>query len=175
MKLLIIGHARHGKDTVAEILERECGLRFTSSSYHVAGRLFEVRQEWGLPDYSTVDECYADRSNWRDVWHQFITDYNTPDASRMCREILEKSDVYVGMRARREVDSVRSLFDLIVWVDAGDRLPPEPYTSNNLDAEDADIVIPNHGTLEELRRRVRRFARVARLAKRGYAFRGVSS
>ena len=36
MNILIIGHARHGKDTVAEFLEEIFGLTFMSSSQAAA-------------------------------------------------------------------------------------------------------------------------------------------
>ena len=41
------------------------------------------------------------------------------------------------------------LFDLIIWVDASERLPKEPSTSFNIDKSCADIIVENNGTLEE--------------------------
>ena len=47
----------------------------------------------------------------------------------------------------------QGLFDLIVWVDASDRLPLEPATSFNIDKSCADIIINNNGTLDEFKSR----------------------
>ena len=54
----------------------------------------------------------------------------------------------------------QGLFDLIVWVDASDRLPLEPATSFNIDKSCADIIINNNGTLDEFKSRTSRFGRI---------------
>ena len=85
-KLLILGHARHGKDTVAEILRDERGYSFESSSMYAAKRLimpfFEAQ---GVP-YANLEDCYADRVNHRALWFDLITEFNTPYKSRLAKE-----------------------------------------------------------------------------------------
>ena len=46
------------------------------------------------------------------------------------------------------------IFDLIVWVDRSEHLPPEPITSMDLVEADADVTIDNNGTLDDLARNV---------------------
>ena len=66
------------------------------------------------------------------------------------------------MRDRGEIEEClkQEVFDLVIWVDASDRLPLEPITSFNIDKSCADIIIENNGTLEELTDKVMRFGGV---------------
>ena len=148
MKILILGHGRHGKDTVAEILRDMIGLTFQSSSWAACEiAVFPwLSQIYG---YETVQECYDDRAAHRMQWKSLITDYNTPDKSRLCRQILEKHDCYVGMRCPLEYAASRPLFDVVLWVDAFDRHPADP--SMQILYNDEMTLVPNNGTVDELR------------------------
>jgi dephospho-CoA kinase len=156
-KLLLIGNARHGKDTLAEMLSEKFGLKFTSSS-QAASDIFiyeALKDKYG---YNTPEECFEDRVNHRAEWYELICDYNSQDRARLAKGILEQSDCYVGMRDRDEIEECikQKLFDLIIWVDASDRLPPEGKDSFNIDKSCADIIIENNGTLEEFERKIER-------------------
>lgn len=116
MKILILGHAQHGKDTLAEILHNLYRLRFESSSMAALGiAVLPALKAAGLK-YLTLDDAYQDRHAHRLLWKQAITDYNTPDKARLCREILEANDMYVGMRCHEEFEATKDLFDIIFWV-----------------------------------------------------------
>lgn len=161
VKLLILGHARHGKDTFAEILNEQFGLKFKSSSV-AASEIFlydALKDKYG---YSTPEECFEDRVNHRQEWHEMIVEFNKDDRARLAKEILKDADCYVGMRSGLEIEECvkQGLFDLIVWVDASDRLPLEPSTSFNIDESYADIIVPNNGTYEEFEARVHRIGEV---------------
>lgn len=147
MKILIIGDGRHGKDTVAELIAENTGLTFRSSSHFANERaVFPVLQ--GRYGYDSPEQCYEDRVNHRQEWKDLIAEYCQP-ADRLAREMLEEADIYVGLRHRREFESARSLFDVIIWVDASERLPGEP--TNDLSADDADILVGNDGSLSDLK------------------------
>lgn len=147
MRILILGHGRHGKDTVAEMLNNRAGLTFQSSSWAAAEKaVFPVLGP--MYGYQSVLECFEDRANRRAEWKQLITEYNTPDKGRLCREILATSDCYVGMRCPLELAAVRHLFGLILWVDASKRLPPDP--SMGIERDDNMLVIDNNGDLQDL-------------------------
>lgn len=155
LKILIIGHARHGKDSFAEILEENYDFTFKSSSV-AASEIFiydALKEKYG---YKSPIECFEDRVNHRGEWHDLICEYNTPNKSRLAKEILEYNDCYVGMRSGEEIEECvrRRLFDLIIWVDASERLPLEPSDSFNIDKSYADIIVDNNGTLEQFKRRV---------------------
>jgi hypothetical protein len=154
-KLLIIGHARHGKDSMAEILQENFGLKFKSSSEAAAEIfIYDVLKE--KYNYKTPQECFKDRVNHRAEWHQLICEYNINDKARLAKGILEHADCYVGMRDYREIKECinQNLFDLIIWVDGSERLPLEDVSSFNIDKEDADIIIDNNGTYDEFENRV---------------------
>jgi hypothetical protein len=45
----------------------------------------------------------------------------------------------------------QKLFDIIIWVDASERLPLEDASSFNIDKTCADIIIENNGTFEQFK------------------------
>jgi hypothetical protein len=65
------------------------------------------------------------------------------------------------MRDRDEIRECidNGIFDLIIWVDASERLPEEDASSFNIDKSCADIIINNNGTYEEFVERVVRFGK----------------
>ena len=158
IKLCIIGSMRMGKDSMAEILRDEFGMTFESSSQSAADIfLYDLlKEKYG---YETSEECFEDRHNHRQEWYEAICEYNKDDKARLAKGIMERTNCYVGMRDRDEIKECikQELFDLIVWVDASDRLPEEPATSFNIDKGCADIIIENNGTYEEFYEKVLRF------------------
>lgn len=152
MKILVIGHARHGKDTVAEILVEQFGLTFASSSYFAAREVVRPALAAAGVHYESLDDCYDDRGNHRAFWYDQISAYNAENKSRLCEAILSAHDMYVGMRSNDEYQASKHLFDLILWVDASGRgVPPEPETSMTIKFNPAEMVlVDNSGTLEDL-------------------------
>jgi hypothetical protein len=160
-KFLVIGHARHGKDTFAEILEAEFGLKFESSSQSAANIFIydELKDKYG---YTTPEECFEDRVNHRAEWKTMICDYNSPDKAKLAKAILERSDCYVGMRDYEEIAEClrQDLFEIIIWVDASERLPLEDPSSFNIDKSVTHVIVDNNGTLEQFRERVIRMGKL---------------
>ena len=151
MKILILGHGRHGKDTVAEILRDGAGISFCSSSEAACEiAVFPYLAE--IYGYETPAECFADRVNHREEWRYLITEYNTPDKSKLCREILETSDCYVGMRCPVEFALTRHLFGLVIWVDASKRVGPDP--SMGIERDSNMLVVGNNNSRETLQFRL---------------------
>lgn len=160
-KLLIIGNMRHGKDSLAELLNEQIGLRYQSSS-QAAAEIFiydELKDKYG---YKTPEECFEDRMNRRPEWYQMICEYNKEDRAKLAKGILERADCYVGMRDRDEIKECirQGLFDLIIWVDASKRLPLESADSFNIDQSCADIILENNGTFEEFKEKVARLGKI---------------
>ena len=150
LTILIIGNGGHGKDEAAKIIQDEFGLTFMSSSWAAAEQVvFPKLRDF----YSSVEACYEDRRNHRQVWYDLITEYNKDDRTKLARAILETSNIYVGMRNRDELLACKEagVFDYILWIDAENRLPPENDTSITVTADDAFIIIDNNGDLDNLR------------------------
>lgn len=151
-KLLVIGHGRHGKDTVCEILRDRYDYSFESSS-RFCSKLFifnDLKDKYG---YSDEEECYEDRHNHRAEWYNAICDYNIPDPARLGREIFQAHDIYCGLRNKKEFHAMKNtgVFDYAIWVDRSDFLPPESKDSMSLEQWMADFTIDNNGSLEDLK------------------------
>jgi len=155
-KLLIIGHMRHGKDTVAEMIEEHTGMSFKSSS-EMAAEIFiynELKDKYG---YTSFLECFEDRMQHRKEWHDLIKYYNNPDKAKLAKEILKHNDMYVGMRSQAEIDKCieDDVFDMIIGVFDPCK-PLEPKDSFDIDLfTSSDILIPT-GDLETVRRKVKK-------------------
>lgn len=150
-KLLVIGHGRHGKDTVCDILANRYGYSFESSS-QFCSKLFifdMLKDQYG---YKNEEECYADRHNHRAEWYNAICEYNIPDPAKLGREIFKEHDIYCGLRNKKEFHAMKNtgVFDYAIWVDRSDFLPPESKDSMSLEQWMADFTVDNNGTLEDL-------------------------
>jgi hypothetical protein len=160
-KVCIVGSARWGKDSMAEILRDNFGLKFISSSQAAADIFIydELKVKYG---YKTPEECFEDRVNHRAEWYELICEYNKNDKARLAKGILEKANCYVGMRDSSEIKECikQGLFDLIIWVDASERLPPESADSFNITKLDADVIVENNGTYDEFLEKVMRLGKI---------------
>ncbi len=149
IKILILGHGRHGKDTVAEILEGMLSFKFVSSSYAclqvIKPLLLAANAQYGYDDW-TDDHIYQDRINHRELWKEAISLVNTPDKSHLTKLVLEQADMYVGMRCNQEFLASKDLFDLVLWVDAFERIPDaDPSMDIEYDASYMERIDNNDG------------------------------
>lgn len=173
MRLMIIGHGRHGKDTVGNRIAWRLGLRSQCSSRYAAREaIYKRRYELFSEDYLTgdlikdgpdakeedvVERLYADRASHRETWKAAICDFNKDDKARLARGLYSEADIYVGLRSRDEFLAARPLFDLAIWVDACERLPLEETLE--VTADDCDIIITNNGPEQALWMKVDRLCR----------------
>ena len=151
MKMIVTGHAGHGKDTVCDYIKSMSMLTSISSSWFMCQLLIFDRLK-GKYGYTDPEDCYHDRHNHRSEWFDIIRDYNQPDRTRLGRALLANYDIYNGIRCRDEYLALCDFddIDFTLWVDASKRLPDEPSTSMTMTAELADYVINNNGSLAEL-------------------------
>lgn len=152
MKLLIIGHGRHGKDTVSEYLRDFYNLSFESSS-KFCSKLFIFDELKDIHEYRSEEECYADRHSHRELWYNMICEYNLEDPAKLGREIFKSHDIYCGLRNKREFNAMKNsgVFDYAIWVDRSDHLPQEDKKSMSLEPWMANYTIDNNGSLNDLR------------------------
>jgi hypothetical protein len=153
LKLLVIGHARHGKDTVADMMCQQYGLRAVSSSWFLAERVVQPFLANKGITYASIDQCFADRANRRADWYDAVKAFNNPDLTALGRAIWAENDIYIGLRNRAELHANRNAatFDIAIWVDRSDHLPPEDRSSMTLEPWMADFVLDNNRGIEDLR------------------------
>lgn len=153
-KILILGYARHGKDTFANYLSSLIDVKLMSSSKFANESIIYPWFKERFPGYYTdADACFADRGNWRPQWHKLIADYNTPDRTRLARKILQLNDGYIGMRCIHEVKACleAKLFQRVYWVDASRREPKEDSRSNSVHYDSSCMIkVDNNGTEDDL-------------------------
>ena len=143
MKLLIIGHARHGKTTSANFLSNRFNLKFSDSS-RAAAEIFlydKLKDKYGYKDF---EECYEDRVNHREEWFDEICRFNEKDPARLAKEIMKTADIYCGMRSGREILKCveDKIFDHIIFI-YNPNLPHEETNSFDIDFDE----IPEHHTI----------------------------
>ena len=155
-KVGIFGYARHGKDSVAEMLARKLDYQFCSSSLFVCEKAVYpfLAPKYG---YRTFTDCFEDRVNHRAEWKELITFYNKEDKARLAKELLVENDIYVGMRCKDELQACieQGIFDIIIWV-TNPRKPVESVASCTIRYEDFewDVIIPNQFSLRYLQDQV---------------------
>ena len=151
LKILIIGHARHGKDTLAEYLSQQYKLKIFGSKQIAAEIMFPIFKT--KYNYKTIQDCFLDRVNHRIEWFNEIEKFNKLNAASLISKCVDVADVYVGLRSLREFKAGKSKFNLILWVDASKRLPLEP--TMQLTPDMADVIIDNNSTLDNFLKNIK--------------------
>ena len=148
MKILILGHANHGKDTVAKYLAQEFNLVNSSATDYLATHF--VFPVWGYKHYANVHSMLEDKDNHRLKWASIVNQINRKDKLFLCKQVMFTSDIYSGMRNQKEyIQAVKeNIFDYILFVSAGDRLPTENsmnivYDSRYMHIVDNSLGLPN--------------------------------
>lgn len=162
-RLFVCGPARHGKDSVCEMLQLSTGFTFASSSMFALNLFLRqgLKDKYGI-EYDSPEECFADRGNKRNEWYSLICDYNKDDPTRMACRIFSEHQIYCGIRDRIEFLAGRDLADLSIWVDAGTRVSDtseSAFSHNLVRKEDCDVTLDNSGTLDDLRYKVERLCK----------------
>jgi hypothetical protein len=137
------------------------GLTFRSSS-EAACEIAVFPWLSDIYGYTTPEECFNDRAQHREEWRSLITQYNTPDKGKLCREILQTSDCYVGMRCPLELAATRHLFGLVLWIDASARHPADP--SMGIERDRNMLMINNNGTIGDLQYEAYKLAQLLKVA-----------
>ena len=153
-KLLVVGHGRHGKDTVCEVLE-DYGYTFQSSS-KFCSELFIFNDLKDKYKYKDEEDCFEDRHNHRTEWYDMIHNYCKDDLARLGRNLFAEHDIYCGLRNKREFFAMQNeeIFDYAIWVDRSDHLPPESKDSMSIEQWMCNYTIDNNGDLQRLKKNV---------------------
>lgn len=159
-RILVLGHGGHGKGTFCALLREATGLVSASSSEvaapHILPALNAARRATGRLRYPNWEQAHASRAMHRELWKELIELYNTPDKTALAVELLQRANVYDGMRAASEYQATRHLFDITVWVDAKRRFS-RPDPSLEIEQPREAFYVDNNEGLGKLREEVARF------------------
>jgi len=148
-KILVLGHARHGKDTVAEMICRMLNLTYRGSSELLAEEVvFPLMKD----RYETWQACFADRVNHREEWFNIVGNYCKLNKAAIADLVYERNDIYCGVRAIGELEAIIAKYDpIVIWVDASPRVIEEPVESMQIrTARPGWHILRNVGKVETL-------------------------
>lgn len=139
----VCGMGRAGKDESAKWLCKRLGVEYPESLSTIVLPL--VAHMVGRKKV----EVFAERHDHRDFWIAACHAIRGPDYGCLVRWGLGHGDCAVGIRGKEEMATVRRerLAQLLIWID-NPRVPNDHTVEYGPDM--CDLVIPNHGTLEDL-------------------------
>jgi len=154
-RVVFVGLGRAGKDTACDELSRATGWK-NAGTTSVYLTLF-VATRTGTNPVLAYNNRHRNRGTWRRLGDEMRRD----DPARLVRDALAVGPITGGCRARVEIQAVRreSLADLIVWIDAEERLKREGAEIDGtveFGPEEADVIVTNNGTEEEFRAKIQR-------------------
>lgn len=148
----VTGHSEHGKGTVCKYLNELKGITYASSSWVACEEYVYHRMKTIGLGYRSIEQCYNDRRNHKELWYEFINEWTSNNDQILGRLIAENYDIYDGIRHKDEFEALKAmgLYHTTIWVDASERVPPQDTNSMTVTREDADIIIHNNGSLNDL-------------------------
>lgn len=93
------------------------------------------------------DEVLTNKETYRKQLWEYGLARQKKDPAYPVEEAVQEADIVSGVRTRKQLNVVRPLFDLVIWID---RPGVDGGFSDELDADDADEVVKNDGTFEDL-------------------------
>lgn len=140
MKIAVIGHGRSGKDTVAELMAKQTGLRFDGSiSWCVKERVADVLG-------ASSQSSWENRHQHRDEWRRIIDGFRASDPGCVIQDILCHADIVSGIRSRAEFEATKHLFKHVIWIERD--VPIDPTLE--LTRADATSEIDSTGPVDTL-------------------------
>lgn len=113
--ILIVGHGRHGKDTLAEMITKELGHKFRGSSQVAASEvIYPLMRNF----YDSPEDAFEKRHQNRQLWASLIRDFNRDDKSRLAKLVCEGGYGYTGLRELEEVKKCieMGVFTHVIWI-----------------------------------------------------------
>lgn len=154
-RVLFVGHGRHGKDTACEELSKATGWKNAgTTSLYLTPYVIKEYERLGMGHLR--NDAYLHRHQNRELWRRVGDEIRQNDPALLVKEALKVGPITGGCRGLPEIEAVRreSVVDLIVWVDASKRLPPDPTVE--FGPEVADLILANNGTEAEFRYKIQR-------------------
>lgn len=155
LKILLMGHEGHGKNTVCQLLQKNYGLSYQIASIYYAKNIIQPKlaEKYG---YKNELLCWLDRHNHREEWFQLIKEYNLAHTFRTGSKIWSEFNIYSGLLDIQEYKFLRArkMFDVSIWVDASERVPSETKSTITVETYHGEHLIRNHSTRSALSRSV---------------------
>lgn len=161
MKIGIIGPGMAGKDTAAEFIAKETGLRYKAGTSKFAAQLVWKRSPIY---YTSADACWHDRRNHREMWAKIIGEYNQNDPVALYKDCLAEQDILTGIRWKHEYEACRAAGLCNLWIFVS--RPGCWDTTCEVKQEDCDLTIHNTGTLEEFEWKLKNLCEVLDVKER---------
>lgn len=140
-KTLIVGHTQSGKTTAANMISEMTGSKVANSS------------EFIIRDYAKSigqdpEVIQKQKFRHRVQLYNFGRQIQAENPQYPVCEAIKEADIVAGIRNKDELDSVRDLFDVVLWINRDCATKGE---TDNLSPVDADITIDNNGSFDDLR------------------------
>lgn len=150
-KILVLGHARHGKDTVAERLAERLNISYTPASLIAAELIYDK-----FPvTFNSPEDAYNKRAQYRTVWFDTIAERCERNKTFLADLVFETNLIYAGTRAKDELDAIITKYKpIIIWVDASERCSPEHPDSMQIEYRRGWLRLTNNSTEEDLLKKV---------------------
>ena len=160
-KILIIGNKYHGKTTFANFLKDALGdaQAYSTSSYLI--------YRLGMLKGVSTEEILKEKEKYRPDLIELGNAMCNVDAGclvSICLWSCHKTFALIdGVRRISEFERVKSMFETVIWINR----PSEPIGRDNLElkAGDANMVIDNTGTLDDLRGKAQNLAKKLQSAR----------
>jgi hypothetical protein len=149
VRLAIIAPGNSGKNEASLFLREHFGLRYHESTSEFAAHFVRPALARIGIHYPSDRACWLDRRNHRQFWCDEIERYHKYDKARMYRQMSETHDIIDGLRKRSDLAACRAegIVEFALWIDR-----PNCHDSTcEITAADCDYVIRNHGTLDEFK------------------------
>ena len=153
IKLIIAGHAQHGKGTACAYLHDRFGLICRSSSHFAVFSLElfdDIASELspGIPLTAARLAFYDNRGEHRALMYDRMHAYSKTTGFSGLATAMQADgiSVYDGIRNDEEFEGSEHLFDAAIWIDASKRKPLESESSISVTPSMCHYVVDNNGT-----------------------------
>ena len=139
---MVLGYTEAGKTTAAEILANHLNHSYANTS----DRLIE---DFAAHTGYDVDLIFKNKPRWRYQLWAYGRGRQVLDPLYPQSEQLKRFDILTGLRNHNEIEAAREakLYDMILWII---RDGCQRHGTDKLSPADADFIIDNNGTKDEL-------------------------
>jgi dephospho-CoA kinase len=143
MKICVLGYTESGKSTAAKLLADYLGTRYADSSDQL---IEELANSLGI----APDHIRQNKASYREQLFTFGRARQKKDPLWPQSVQLRFADIITGLRNPNELEAARKhkLYDIIIWIG---RPGVVAGPTDKLQPSDADVVINNDGTVDDLR------------------------